>query len=1069
MLCFFTSGATGLVFEIVWTRQLTLVFGSTTLAISTVLTAFMGGLALGSHLLGKRADRVRDPLRAYALCEGGIGTYALLIPLVLQGFPGLNHWLWSAFGDRYWLLSVLRFAASAALLIAPTTLMGATLPLLARYVVRQPWHQRRVGSRVGALYALNTAGAVLGTFVAGFVLLPGLGVVRSHTLAACTNITLCLLVLVMRQRLRRREESESTPLEELTPDSGDGSSTPQPEASSQREGSSLKPQASSPETSSPVEPSATGRTVALAAFALSGMSAMILQLVWTRALAVVIGSSVYSFTLILLSFLVGLAGGAAACAKLLARTRRPVTALAVVHLLTVGAIALSYLLLGQLPRIFIWLMRDSSYDTDAILALQFFLAALALLPPTLLMGCVFPLTVRIVAGAFGRVGTDVGRAYSINTVGAIIGSFSAGFLVLPLLGVQRGMALAAGVDLALAVALFLAGGVRLPFRLGAAVAAPLAAALVLAFLPRWSLAHFSAGLFRVSIIKDILEQGRWVVPKVLYYRDGVASTVSVEEWPTKKPTRHLAMKNNGKVDASTGDDMPTQIMVGALPLLFHPWAHERPPRVAMVGYGSGVSVGAIAQFPIASLEVVELEPAVYEAARYFDEVNHRPQDDPRIRLLVGDGRNFLTQRDDRYDVLISEPSNPWITGVSNLFTREYFRRARERLADDGVFCQWAQLYEMSPTHIKTIYRTVAEVFPYVYVFAAEDLSSDTFLLAANHPLPFSIEHVARSFRHERVRIELERAAVHSAEDVLAFLLLAPDEVAAFTAGAPVNTDDNALIEFGAPRDLLGYHRYDSSVVRVYGASWPYGHVHGLLERQPDGAAAARLARALLAHGKQREAAVYVERAARTGATDEAHRLKLMLGLLRPRDGDDPEAPLAPGGLDPPKLKKSLRPEQVLERTRQYEEVERELRTRTWATGLKILRGWPEEEVVADPDLRLLFAFLLYKVQFHLAAVDHFKALAADPAYAARRPALRYYLGRIDYGAGDYYRALGHLEAYIAAAPRDAERLAAPPKGRAASQPATQPGSQPGATQPASASALPGRAAPQPAAPPQTRP
>jgi spermidine synthase len=1052
LLCFFTSGATGLVFEIVWTRQLTLVFGSTTLAISTVLTSFMGGLALGSHLLGKRADRVRDPLRAYALCEGGIGAFALLIPLVLQGYPGLNHSLWSAFGDRYWLLSVLRFLASAALLIVPTTLMGATLPLLARYVVRQPWHQRRIGSRVGALYALNTAGAVLGTFVAGFVLLPGLGVFRSHTIAACTNITLCLLVLVMRQRLRRREDAEVTPLDELTPDAGTS-----PEA----EGASLQPPAPSLETS------AAGRTTALVAFACSGMSAMILQVLWTRALAVVIGSSVYSFTLILLSFLVGLAVGAAVCAKLLARTRRPVTALAVVHLLTVGAIAVAYLLLGQLPRIFIWMMRDSSYDTDAILALQFVLAALALLLPTLFMGCVFPLTVRIVAGAFGRVGSDVGRAYSINTVGAIVGSFSAGFLVLPLLGVQKGMALAAGVDLAIAVALLLAGGVRLPFRLAAAVAAPLAGVLLLAFLPRWSLAHFSSGLFRVSIIKDILEQGRWVVPKVLYYRDGVASTVSVEEWPTKKPTRHLAMKNNGKVDASTGDDMPTQIMVGALPLLFHPWAHEREPRVGMVGYGSGVSVGAIGEFPIKSLEVVELEPAVYEAAHYFDEVNHRPQDNPRIKLIVGDGRNFLDQRDDRYDVLISEPSNPWITGVSNLFTREYFRRARERLADDGVFCQWAQLYEMSPTHIKTIYRTVSAVFPYVYVFAAEDLSSDTFLLAANHPLPFSIEHVARSFRHEKVRAELERAAVHSPEDVLAFLLLAPDEVAAFTAGAPVNTDDNALIEFGAPRDLLGYHRYDSSVVRVYGASWPYGYVSGLLERQPDGVAAARLARALLAHGKQREAAIYVERAARTGAPEEARKLKLTLGLLRPRDHDDPEAPLAPGGLEPPKLRKTLRPEQVLERTRQYEEVERELRTRTWATGLKILRGWPEEEVVADPDLRLLFAYLLYKVQFHAAAVDHFKALLADPAYAARRPALRYYLGRIDYGAGDYYRALQHLEAYIAAEPREAERLAAPPRGRAASQPATQAASQPGATQPARSA--PGGAAPQPAAPPETRP
>ena len=297
-----------------------------------------------------------------------------------------------------------------------------------------------------------------------------------------------------------------------------------------------------------------------------------------------------------------------------------------------------------------------------------------------------------------------------------------------------------------------------------------------------------------------------------------------------------------------------------------------------------------------------------------------------------------------------------------------------------------------------------------------------------------------------MRRELARAAVNSPEDVLAFLLLAPDELAAFTAGARVNTDDNALIEFGAPRDLLGFHRYDSSVVRIYGASWPYAHVSALLDRQPDGPAAARLARGLLAHGKQREAGVFIARAERTGAADEARHLKQLAGLLRSRDNDDPEAPLAPGGLEPPRLAASLTPAQVLERTRQYEEVERELRTRTWATALKILRGWPEEEVVADRDLRLLFAFLLYKARFHAAAVDHLKALLADPAYAAGRPALSYYLGRIDYASGEYSRGLRELEGFISAAPADAERLAAPPRKPGATQPASQPASQPAASQ-----------------------
>ena len=252
--------------------------------------------------------------------------------------------------------------------------------------------------------------------------------------------------------------------------------------------------------------------------------------------------------------------------------------------------------------------------------------------------------------------------------------------------------------------------------------------------------------------------------------------------------------------------------------------------MALVGYGSGVTAGSITQFPIASLEVVELEPAIYRASRFFDHVNHRPLANPKVTARVGDGRNFLTQRRDRFDVIISQPSNPWITGVSNLFTREYFRAIRARLADDGIFCQWAQLYEMSPWNIKTIYRTLRDEFPHVLVFAAEDLSSDTILIASAPP------HRAGRRPHRRAcwpmpapGAEAARAASTPAHDIPAHLLLGPEEVEAFTAGAAVNTDDNARIEFSAPRDLLGYARFDPYLARVYGPLWPYGRL------QPAGA------------------------------------------------------------------------------------------------------------------------------------------------------------------------------------------------------------------------------------------
>jgi spermidine synthase len=286
------------------------------------------------------------------------------------------------------------------------------------------------------------------------------------------------------------------------------------------------------------------------------------------------------------------------------------------------------------------------------------------------------------------------------------------------------------------------------------------------------------------------------VPKLVYYKDGIATTVSVDQWG-----KVFSLKNNGKVDASNDADMPTQISVGLLPLLLY--HNDHAPKVALVGFGSGVTAGAVTQYPIASLEVVELEPAIYEASHFFDSVNQRPLENPKVRALVGDGRNFLSQRSDQFDVIISQPSNPWITGVSNLFTREYFQDIKARLRDDGIFCQWAQLYEMAPWNIKAIYRTLAEEFPYVMVFAAEDLSSDTILIASRHPINLDVRQIARAFQDPIVAAEAKRAGFASPHDVPAFLLLGPEELRSFTAGARINTDDNALIEFAAPRDLLG--------------------------------------------------------------------------------------------------------------------------------------------------------------------------------------------------------------------------------------------------------------------------
>jgi predicted membrane-bound spermidine synthase len=735
---------------------------------------------------------------------------------------------------------------------------------------------------------------------------------------------------------------------------------------------------------------------------------------------VLLGSSVFSFTLILLAFLIGLGVGAALFGRISQRTPHPIRWLAALHLCTAAAVGLTYLFTDRIPYVFTWLLQSSSFGVDTILICQFVLACLVVLPATILMGGVFPLTVRIAAGGLASVGQDVGNAYALNTLGAIVGSFLSGFVVLPKLGLQRGIYFAVAGDLVLAAVLFAVAPQLSRRRRRIGVAAAVGLALVGLVLPRWDLVSFSAGFFRMSIAREYISRKvhkrPWKNPELMFYEDGIATTVSVDRWDTT-----YSLKNNGKVDASNDADMPTQIVVGLLPLLFYSGA--TPPKVALVGFGSGVTAGAITQYAIGSLEVVELEPAIYRASHFFDKDNHRPLENPKVTARVGDGRNFLTQRSDKFDVIVSEPSNPWLTGVSNLFTREYFKSIKTRLAPHGIFCQWAQLYEMAPWNIKTIYATVREAFPYVYVFAAEDLSSDTILIGSLDPLPLDLDVIERAFRDPVTRAEARRGGFASAHDVFAYLLLGPEELESFTAGSPINTDDNARIEFAAPRDLLGYAKFDPYLAKVYGPLWPYGRLSELVKGYDvadpalRSARAAGLGRSLLRHGKSREAELWTRRAEAAAETPESKHARLLLRLVSTRLDRDPEIPLAPGEeLAPPVVPEKIaaaHPDDAARVKEEYPDVIAAYRARRYATGYKVLDKWPEEIWTGlGQDFSLLSGFLDYKTEFYSDAIDELKALADDAAYTARRPELLYYLGRSYYANAMYVKAVDALERYV---------------------------------------------------------
>ncbi|MCC6749441.1 MAG: fused MFS/spermidine synthase [Deltaproteobacteria bacterium] len=984
VVCFFLSGASGLIFQVIWTRLFSLVFGGTTLAISTVLTAFMGGLALGSFLAGRLADRVRDPLRAYAVAEAGIGICALLLPLVVGRFDGLNRFLYAHFQDHYALLAAGRFAASALVIVVPTTLMGATLPLLSRYFVQTDTEHARVGMRVGTLYALNTAGAVVGTFLGGFVLLPHLGLSLTNRLAAGTNLALGLVV-ALAYLVRRRLPARAPRDPEVAAILAEVEAVPTVHA----------------------VVSDRARRLALWAFAFSGAAAMVYQVIWSRALNMAIGSSVYAFTLVLTAFLVGLSGGTALIGRLTARSPNPVGLLALTHLAVVAFVGVSYLLIDKLGWVYILFMRGEKLGAGSILTSQFLVALLTMLPATFAMGGVLPLTIRIYVSGLHRVGQDVGSAYSVNTIGAIVGSFLAGFVVIPTLQMQAGIYAAAMTSLAVSVVLALAApwGRRAK---GAVTAAAAVLAGLTPLLPRWNLTQVSAGVFRPTIAEDVLRGEQWDRPKLIFYRDGISTTVTVEQWSKT----HFSLKNNGKVDASTGDDMPTQITVGLLPMLLHPRAGDYRPKALLIGFASGVSAGAMLQYPMERLDVVELEPAILTASVFFNHVNNRPLAHPRIRVVADDGRNFLAAGSEPYDVIVNEPSNPWITGVSNLFTREYFEIGRRRLKPDGIFCTWVQVYELSPRNIKAIYRSFASVFPYAYAFSASTLSSDTYLVGSMQPLRLDIRRLKKAYAIPSVKKELTRGQVERPDDLIALTLLAPNELSAYAAGARINTDDNALIEFGAPRDLYNHGKYDYYVSKLYGEAWPYGRLRGFVEGYGSSEEYAGLVHSLLVQGKMREARAFATNL-RPTAGEESRLVTRFLELLDERESDDPEVDLTEGtggALAPPKgPPKSLPPKEAEKVAREYLLAERRAKARTFRAALDVLEAWPEEvRESGGDDFQLFWGYLAYKTGEFRAAAQILEPLWSNGKFIERRPALLYYLGRAYYGNADYRKGIKAL-------------------------------------------------------------
>lgn len=780
-VCFTLSGATALIYEVTWVRSLTLIFGSTAFAVSSVLTAFMSGLALGSYLFGRFIDRRGSPLIVYALLEIGIGAYALFIPLIFSALVPVYEYVWAQFHPQYYAFSWIRFLLVFLVLLVPTTCMGGTLPVLSKFWAIK---QKHIVLGISLLYAVNTFGAVGGTVAAGFFLLPMLGMSQTILLASSINLALGFVVLGVSRFWKHSpvETSTSHPI-------------------SHEESIEISP------------PSKALARWTLFSFAATGFAAMVLEVAWTRVLTLIIGPSVYAFSIMLATFLVGLAGGSAFFAWLMEkRSWDGLRTLQLLQALIGLAIFGTMLSFHELPYWFAVFFKRWGADESStiVFLLEFLMASLVMLLPTLLMGGLFPAVVRVFSSTPRKTtGRVVAKIYAWNTVGAILGALSSGFLWIPWIGMQKTILLAILIYLTLSFLFAMIARTASTLAKALTRSLPLlCAVLVLGSAPGWNRLVMTSGMY---IYNDLLEEKftradfhKLVLEdyEELFYQEGLTSTISVVRandrigrlGDSEVTLRYLL--TNGKTDATSVGDMPTQLLLGHLPLLLHVDAKD----VLLIGLGSGSTAGAILRYPVEGLEIVEIESAVVGASRYFDDVNHRPLEDPRTEVIVNDGRNHLLVTPKKYDVILSQPSNPWIAGVANLFTREYFELGAQKLKTGGIFALWVQMYGLRLQNMQSVIKTFQSVFPHVLVFNPR-LKGDLILIGSKRDLRIDVTAVQRRMSALAVKGDLVRVQVESIYDLLGVFRIGTRELAAWFGNAPLHTDDNALIEFSAPKDL----------------------------------------------------------------------------------------------------------------------------------------------------------------------------------------------------------------------------------------------------------------------------
>ena len=752
---FCLSGFSALVYEVLWTKHLSLAFGTTMIAVSIVAATFMGGLALGSHLFGRFSDQKRNLLRLYAYLELGIVAFALLFTPTLKIVNIAYASLARTTPDAIFINHFFHIFFAALLLLPPTICMGGTFPIICRFFARN-----KSGGQIGRLYAINTLGAAIGAFLCGYFLIPELGKFTTTLLAASLNLV-CAVVAW----------SFSKPIETSTPKAGHDRDTAQ--------GSNL---------------SRANRPV-LVAIALIGFLALGYEILWTRLFLLFLGNTTYAFSLILSSFLISITIGGAIYARLAHPDLNEKKLFVRLSIFMGLSIALMFSFYDQLAHVFLWL-HTVTHEQWWLLSLLSALVVFGVVClPIIVSGCLLPAAVAIINPGRFHTGEGVGMVVLYNTLGAVAGSLVAGFLLVPLFGLQNSFSLLACFNLIFSATL---GLVFFSSSFKRVISIPIACGLgfvLLIISPRWDQGLLNSGVYiyapkyqRNGGIEKVLQS-----EKILKVIEGIDANVAIFE---SIDGRFRFFTVNGKTDGGIGRDMATQILVGHLPMLLHP----HPQEVLVIGLGTGVTLRGLSNYPTDAITCVEISSEVVEASYYFNKANDFVLNDSKVSLLIDDGRNYLQIEEKQFDVVISEPSNPWQTGNSNLFTHEFYQLAASRLKPGGLFAQWIGIYDITPENLSIAINTILQTFPEALAFRS---GTDLIIVGSKQELQFDYMNMKTRMKNPDILETLKLARVDSPGDILTqYYLFGENCLQKFSFGSQLNTDNQPVLEFSA-KDILG--------------------------------------------------------------------------------------------------------------------------------------------------------------------------------------------------------------------------------------------------------------------------